>query len=106
MSILYPCGGDPAAAVRCLRALADDLEAMTVFAPRVEFEDAPRLEDWRIVTRPVMALEGTVIGHPLLGDHRHVVTSEVYAFDGGAGWVRTLSRFYALGARANDQEIN
>ncbi|CAN7385969.1 hypothetical protein LJR016_002282 [Devosia sp. LjRoot16] len=106
MSIIYPCGVDPAAAVRYLRALADDLEAMTVFAPREELEDAPRLENWKFATRPVAALEGTVIGHPLLGDHRQVVTSEVYALDGSAGWVRTLSRFYALGARANDQEMN
>jgi hypothetical protein len=43
------------------------------------------------------------MGHPLLGD-RDVVTSEVYAIDRQAGWVRTLSRFYALGAPASDDQ--
>jgi hypothetical protein len=106
MSIVFPYGGAPAATVGYLRALAADLEAMTVFTPREELEDAPRLENWSIVTRPVTALKGVVTGHPLLGDRRQVVTSEVYALDGGARWVRTLSRFYALGARATDQETN
>lgn len=45
MSIVFPCGGDPAATVGYLRALAADLEAMTVFTPREELEDAPRLEN-------------------------------------------------------------
>lgn len=106
MSILYPCGGDPAATVGYLRALAADLEAMTMFAPREELEDAPRLENWSIVTRPATALKGVLTGHPLLGDRRQVVTSEVYAIDASARWARTFSRFYALGARVTDQETN
>jgi hypothetical protein len=106
MSIVFPCGGDPAATVGYLRALAADLEAMTVFTPREELEDAPLLENWSIVTRPVTALKGLITGHPLLGDRRQVVTSEVYAIDASARWARTLSRFYALGARATDPETN
>lgn len=105
MSILYPCGGDPTAMVGYLRALAADLEAMTMFAPRAELEGAPRLEDWSLVTRSAMALQGRVIGHPLLGN-RHVVTSELFALDRSAGWARTLSRFYALGTPADFQEMN
>jgi hypothetical protein len=106
MSIVFPCGGDPAATVGYLRALAADLEAMAVFTPREELEDAPRLENWSIVTRPVTALKGLITGHPLLGDGRQAVTSEVYAIDASARWARTFSRFYALGARAADQETN
>jgi hypothetical protein len=106
MSIVFPCGGDPAATVGYLRALAADLEAMTVFTPREELEEAPRLENWSIVTRPVTAIEGLITGHPLLGDGRQVATSEVYAIDASARWARTFSRFYVLGARATYQEIN
>lgn len=103
MSILYPCGGNPLATAGYLRALAADLEAMTVFVPREELEGAPRLDNWTVVTRTVMALQGTVTEHPLLGSRPRVVTSEVYAVDGRAKWARTLSRFYALGARAQQE---
>jgi hypothetical protein len=105
MSIHFPCGGDPAAAAGYLRVLAADLEAMTMFAPHRELDGAPRIENWSVITRPMLALQGMVTGHPLLGD-RNVVTSELYAIDRGAGWARTLSRFYVLGTPADFQEMN
>jgi hypothetical protein len=103
MSIHFPGAGDTVDTVTKLRALADDLEAMTVFVPRKELEGAPLISNWRPVLRPRPALHGWTRGHPLLGD-REAVTSEVYAIDREAGWVRTLSRFYALGAPASDDQ--
>jgi hypothetical protein len=49
-----------------------------------------------------MCLAGTVRGHPLLGDRRLVVTTEIYAIDTIRGWARTYSRFYVLGAKSEE----
>jgi hypothetical protein len=103
MSIEFIGDGDIAVTIARLRALADDLESMTVFAPRTQLTGAPSIWNWRPILRPRPALHGWTMGHPLLGD-RDVVTSEVYAIDRQAGWVRTLSRFYALGAPASDDQ--
>ena len=99
MTIFFPGGGDSASTIANLRALADDLERMTMFQPNGELEDAPTLNGWSPVLRPVGALSGFVQEHPLLGT-RHVVTSEVFAMDTERGWARTLSRFYRLGDAA------
>lgn len=106
MSILYPAGGDPAVLVAQLRALATDIERMGMFHPREELEDAPTLENWSIATRQVNAINGSVSGHPRLGTRNNVLTSEVFAIDKQAKWVRTFSRYYVLGQRADNQEIN
>lgn len=99
MSIFLPGGGDSASTIATLRALADDLERMTMFQPNGELEDAPTLNGWSPVLRPVGALSGFVEDHPLLGT-RHVVTSEVFAMAAERGWARTFSRFYRLGDTA------
>lgn len=99
MSIFFRGGGDSASTIANLRALADDLERMTMFQPNGELEDAPTLNGWSPVLRPVGGLTGFVQGHPLLGT-RHVVTSEVFAMDAERGWARTFSRFYHLGDAA------
>ncbi|MDC9824841.1 hypothetical protein PRN20_13985 [Devosia sp. ZB163] len=99
MTILFPGGGDSASTIANLRALADDLERMTMFQPNGELEEAPSLNGWSPVMRPVGGLSGYVEGHPLLGC-RHVVTSEVFAIDAERGWARTFSRFYRLGDAA------
>lgn len=103
MSIEFIGDGDIAVTIARLRALADDLESMTMFVPRKELEGAPSISNWRPILRPRPALHGWATGHPLLGG-REVVTSEIYAIDSEAGWVRTLSRFYALGALASDDQ--
>jgi len=99
MSIFFPGGGDSASTIATLRALADDLERMTMFQPNGELEDAPTLNGWSTILRPVGALTGFVEGHPLLGSRR-VVTSEAVAMDIEHGWARTFSRFYRLGDAA------
>lgn len=62
---------------------------------------APVLTDWRIV--PVagsLALQGTVAGHPDIGEARFVRTSALIALDAaGQRWARTVSRFYLLDRR-------
>lgn len=103
MSIEFRGGGDPAVTIANLRALADDLERMAVFMPRTELDDAPTLHGWRHCTRPRPALAGYAVDHPVLGS-RPVVTSEIFAIDHRAGWVRTFSRFYALGTPADDSK--
>ena len=88
---------DVLATISKLRALADDLEKMTIFQPgSVELSNAPMLEEWGVRLRPVPAIVGTVQAHPYL-DNGPIVTSEVYALDHAAGWARTFSRFYRLG---------
>lgn len=65
--------------------------------------DAPVLEDWRLIVRPVPCLAGLSTGHPLLiGDRRQIVTSEVHLISEELGWVRTRSRWYRLGRRVSE----
>lgn len=104
MTIEYPATADPVALVAQLRALANDLERMAMFRPREELDDAPTLEHWDYSSRFVTSLTGNVTQHPILTGKRRIITSEVYAIDKRAGWVRTLSRFYNLGRRANESE--
>lgn len=83
-----------------LRVLADDLERLTVFTPAAEqIDGAPVLHDWQTQFRPSLALVGNVEGH--LGP-RTVLTSEIFAYDGNAGWARTFNRFYKLGLQAQE----
>lgn len=96
MAIVFP-GGAPLPTVEALRALANDLEHMTVFIPSADqLGDAPQLDDWLPYVRGAGALTGHVNQHPLLGSRR-IVTSEIYAIDHEAGWARSFSRFYRLG---------
>lgn len=67
--------------------------------PRI-LERAPRLDHWS-VSEPLdfglVRLLGTVTGHPLLPDHRVVMTSPIVAIDThGRSWARTVSRLYLL----------
>jgi len=105
MSIKFFGDGEPAVTCANLRALADDLERMSVFRPSSELDGAPRIDAWRFCLRPRPALVGWVSDHPLLGS-RQVMTSEIFAIDRCAGWVRTASRFYTLGATAAATEFN
>ena len=83
-----------------LRDLGDELHAIRdgVRPTAEDLVDAPLLDDWRVVTKEVVALAGRVSGHPSVPDGRKVVTSEYHAT--GETWVRTMSRYYRLGRRA------
>ncbi|SMQ68617.1 hypothetical protein SAMN06295905_1604 [Devosia lucknowensis] len=83
-----------------LRRLADDLEKLDrgeVPTP-AQLDAAPLLRHWVLDRRPSLCLRGTVYGHPTIEDGHQALTSEIFAIDPGRTWVRSLSRFYALGA--------
>lgn len=91
---------DPLRTAALLRALADDLERLSMFVPSFEdLDGAPVLSEWRLGCRTANCLVGNVVGHPLLGD-REVVTSELFAIDPPGRWARSASRFYRLGEAA------
>ena len=52
-----------------------------------------------MLSRPGIALVGTVQGHPMIADHRSAITSELFAIDSDERWARTMSRFYLLEPR-------
>lgn len=63
-------------------------------------EQAPRLDRWS-VSKPqefgLIRLLGAVTGHPVLPDHRVVITSPLVALQTRTKtWARTASRFYVL----------
>lgn len=66
---------------------------------REEIEAAPVLSNWSLGQRLEPALLGVAVDHPLLGT-RSVLTSPLYILDREAGWARTFSRLYRLGAEA------
>ncbi len=85
-----------------LRNLADDLDRIrlgTGPSPD-ELAHAPLIADWRTVLSPLgLRLLGFVSDHPLLGN-RTAMTSQVWAADIEGRWIRSLTRFYRLGAAA------
>jgi hypothetical protein len=83
-----------------LRSLAGDLERIRLgTGPRPdECTHAPLITDWHTVLSPLgLRLMGFVTDHPLLGN-RTAMTSQVWAADSNGRWIRTLTRFYRLGA--------
>ena len=86
-----------------LRGLADDLDRVWAgTAPSVlDLTKAPLMVNWRAVLSPVgLRLVGSVTDHPRLGD-RAAMTSQIWAADPAGQWIRTLSRFYRLGAASH-----
>ncbi len=65
-----------------------------------ELAGAPLISHWVVepVSGNLVRLFGEVSEHPLLPDGWSR-TSAVLAADEGAGWVRTVSRYYRLGPR-------
>ncbi|UYO00181.1 MAG: hypothetical protein KIT02_02830 [Devosia sp.] len=64
-----------------------------------ELDAAPVLSNWSLARVPGdagLALVGSVVGHPRLGDRPAIVTSELIAFYPADGWARTRSRVYRL----------
>lgn len=88
-----------------LQMLADDCDRLahgTSFVA-ARLRDAPVLDLYVPLVTPVgLHLVGQVSGHPRLGS-RTIVTSQLWFADPDGMWVRTLSRFYALG-RPGDRE--
>lgn len=82
-----------------LRKLLDDLRQIR----RGQHPDekalvaAPRIEDWNLARRAVLCLTGKVFGHPIIGEGKPGVTTDLWVIAPSLGYARTLSRFYVLG---------
>ena len=64
---------------------------------------APILNDWQIAARPSLCLRGTPQGHPYCRG-TGTITSAVWVLAPGLGWARTLSRYWRLGRRRDEEE--
>jgi hypothetical protein len=91
---------DPIAMVEKLRRLANDIEALGAgnLPTSERLDAAPLLRHWVADRRPTLCLRGIVYGHPTIAYGHAAVTSQIFAIDPLRKWVRTYSRFYALGA--------
>ncbi len=79
-----------------LERLAFDLRLIEANGGRPtvdQLANAPELSAWRRSLRATHVLIGSVQGHPRIGPGP-IMTSPLVA--DGAGWARTLSRFYIL----------
>ncbi len=90
-----------------LRTLADDCHHLGRYrqASRLLLQDAPVLEQWLpVLSAEGVHLAGHVTGHPI---HRNsfVMTTALWFADPDGTWVRTLSRFYCLGAPRDPDDI-
>jgi hypothetical protein len=90
-----------------LWALANELEALNR-GERMSVEDlrdAPLIDNWAIVCRPVPAMMGKITNHPTLSNIAPVSLSSEVIVDGReVGWVRTGSRYYRLGTPLLDPQ--
>lgn len=91
--------------IETLQMLLDDLVAVGEGAlPNQErLLHAPLIENWHLATRQVLCLRGEITGHPLLGHAPHGMTSDLWLLAPQRGFARTLSRYYRLGARTENQ---
>lgn len=85
--------------------LADDLAVIKAGQgpSDAELDAAPVLNDWYLAPEMSLVLVGRVEGHPVLGS-RWIRTSLLYHFDELRSFARTLSRFYRLGRRRDEDE--
>jgi hypothetical protein len=94
--------------VERLQSLATDCERLRQrgSVSPIELRFAHRIDDWVFLQTPLgIQLMGNVTGHPLLGG-RAVVTSPLWFADPDGAWIRSLSRFYRLGAPLPHPEID
>lgn len=92
-------GCDPVITAETLARLSHDLAELAAgrYPSPDHLRHAPVLRSWSFDQRPRPCLKGMIYDHPLIGQGRNGVTSEIYAIDPGRRWVRTLSRYYELG---------
>lgn len=97
---LLPCNLDHDLPER-LHRLAEDVSQLCAGAEpnKSDLAHAPLIADWRVALTPVgLRLVGRVASHPHAPNSRTRITSQLWVADAGGRWVRTLSRFYRLGA--------
>lgn len=90
-----------------LRRLLNDLEHIRrCKAPSpATLREAPSLNEWSFAHRLAPCLSGYPEGHPTCRSGRMARTSDLWIIAPEQSYVRTLTRFYRLGARrSNDIE--
>jgi hypothetical protein len=102
--VRYP-SDDPATLPETAARLALDVKRIRDGeAPTADdLNDAPILDGWAPAMIWQKVLAGSVVSHPRLGSRPLIRTSPLYVFDLERGWVRTWSRFYRLGASAQQR---
>jgi len=92
-------GCDPVAMADTLARLAHDLSELAAgqHPTSDQLQEAPVLRSWSFDRRSRPCLKGMIYNHPVIGQGRIGITSELYAIDPKRQWVRTLSRYYELG---------
>ena len=84
---------------RLQRARADVRRPLDGWRPDPDtLAEAPILTDWTLIEQGAAFLMGRLRGHPHIGAGHRGVTSILVAVDKNWFWVRTISRFYRLGA--------
>lgn len=81
--------------------LLNALQAVEAGAPTAEdLQDAPLIEDWMSLSLGgrFAALSGKITGHPDVAGESSI-TSILLMIDIEAGWARTISHWYQLGAQ-------
>lgn len=102
-----PPGGE-AAHVDRLQDLVDSIRRYGAGRGPTEAElaAAPVIAEWaKVPDLWAMRLLGRISGHPLIGPGAGV-TSQVMAIDLAAGWMRSSSRLWRLGAPAHHPKTN
>jgi hypothetical protein len=96
---------DPRDVPERLWELAEDLAIIKVGQgpSNAELDAAPVITDWHLAPEMGLVLVGRVEGHPDLGS-RWIRTSQLYHFDELRSFARTLSRYYRLGRRSDEDE--
>lgn len=89
--------------IELLENLVRDLKQIRrgTFPGKRTLAAAPLIDNWRVITRPTACLTGEFSGHPILKDTPTGITSDVWVISPQMGFVRTLSRYYKLGRKAN-----
>jgi hypothetical protein len=80
-------------------------DAARLTSPGVQIDEvlagAPKLENWSVGRPTAYGLRGEVTGDPKLGDGL-IDTSAAYMLASEFSWVRTMFRFYRLGAPSSE----
>lgn len=89
--------------IELLENLLRDLKQIRrgIFPGQKTLAAAPIIDNWRVVSRPTTCLTGEFFRHPILKDTPVGITSDVWVISPKMGFVRTLSRYYQLGRKAD-----
>lgn len=84
--------------IETLESLLEDLKAIRAGTgpSAADLASAPVLDQWKAGFIPLPCLGGEMRGHPTIADGPGR-TSDIWVIARDRGWIRTYSRYYALG---------